>query len=142
MASILKVDAMQGVTAAGDITITSEGGAATQSLQQGLAKAWHNFDGTGTVAARDSFNISSLADNGTGVYTSTYTNSFNNTTYVSGGSTMEVGSVGNNDSFLTVKRETNYTDSVQTTSLKHNVIVAAGSAADRTVFVSMTGDLA
>ena len=39
MASILKVDAMQGVTAAGDITITSEGGAATQSLQQGLAKS-------------------------------------------------------------------------------------------------------
>jgi hypothetical protein len=29
MASILKVDSMQGVTSAGDITITSEGGAAT-----------------------------------------------------------------------------------------------------------------
>ena len=76
------------------------------------------------------------------MYTSTYTNAFNNTTYVSGGSTMEVGSVGNNDSFLSVKRETNYTDSVATTSLKHNVVVAAGTAADRTVFVSMTGDLA
>ena len=140
--STILVDNLTGKTSAGSITVTSEGGAATQSLQQGLAKAWHNFDGTGTVAARDSFNISSLADNGTGVYTSTYTNAFNNTTYVSGGATMEVGSVGNNDSFLSVKRETNYTDSVQTTSLKHNVIVAAGSAADRTVFVSMTGDLA
>jgi hypothetical protein len=111
-------------------------------VMEGLAKAWHNFDGTGTVATRDSFNISSLADNGTGVYTSTYTNAFNNTTYVSGGATMEVGSTGNNDSFLSVKRDTNYTDSVKTTSLKHNVIVAAGAAADRTVFVSMTGDLA
>ena len=29
MASILKVDEMQGVTSAGDITITSEGGSAT-----------------------------------------------------------------------------------------------------------------
>ena len=142
MASILKVDELQGIASAGAITVTSEGGSATQSLQQGLAKAWHNFDGTGTVAARDSFNISSLADNAQGVYTSTYTNAFNNTTYVSGGSTMEVGSVGNNDSFLSVKRETNYTDSVATTSLKHNVVVAAGTAADRTVFVSMTGDLA
>ena len=33
MASILKVDEMQGVTSAGNITITSEGGSATQSLQ-------------------------------------------------------------------------------------------------------------
>ena len=39
MASILKVDALQGITSAGDITVTSAGGAATQSLQQGLSKA-------------------------------------------------------------------------------------------------------
>jgi hypothetical protein len=68
MASILKVDAMQGVTSAGSITVTSEGGSATQSLQQGLAKCWVNFNGTGTIAARDSFNVSSLDDNGTGDY--------------------------------------------------------------------------
>ena len=68
MASILKVDEMQGVTSAGDITITSEGGSATQSLQQGLAKAWVNFYGTGTIAARDSHNVSSLTDNSTGYY--------------------------------------------------------------------------
>jgi hypothetical protein len=41
MASILKVDAMQGVTSAGDITITSEGGAATMQLQQGTETS-HN----------------------------------------------------------------------------------------------------
>ena len=39
MASILKVDEMQGVTSAGDITITGEG-TATMQLQQGLAKCW------------------------------------------------------------------------------------------------------
>ena len=75
MASILKVDELQGITAAGDITVTSEGGAATQSLQQGLAKAWNNINGTGTIAVRDSFNISSIADNGTGVYTHSLSNS-------------------------------------------------------------------
>ena len=68
MASILKVDALQGVTSAGDITVTSEGGSATQSLQQGLAKCWVNFNGQGTIAARDSFNLSSLDDDGTGSY--------------------------------------------------------------------------
>ena len=66
MASILKVDEMQGVTSAGDITITSEGGSATMQLQQGLAKLWINYNGTGTIAARDSFNAGSLTDHGVG----------------------------------------------------------------------------
>jgi len=32
-------------------------------------RAWVNFDGTGTVAIRDSANVSSVTDNGTGDYT-------------------------------------------------------------------------
>lgn len=32
-------------------------------------KAWVNFNGTGTVAIRASFNVSSITDNGTGDYT-------------------------------------------------------------------------
>ena len=83
MASILKVDELQGITAAGDITVTSEGGAATQSLQQGLAKAWSNIDGTGTVSARDSLNTSSITDNATGDYSSNFTNSLENVNAVS-----------------------------------------------------------
>jgi hypothetical protein len=34
-----------------------------------LARAWVNFNGTGTVAIRDSGNVSSLTDNGTGDFT-------------------------------------------------------------------------
>ena len=74
MASILKVDELQGITAAGDITVTSEGGAATQSLQQGLAKVWCKFNGTGTLAVNDSLNISSVSDVGTGNYSPIFTN--------------------------------------------------------------------
>jgi hypothetical protein len=81
MASILKVDALQGITAAGDITVTSEGGTATQSLQQGLAKSWVNFNGTGTVAIRDSLNTSAISDRGTGQYTVNNSASFNNTNF-------------------------------------------------------------
>ena len=33
-----------------------------------IAKAWVNFNGTSTVAIRESYNISSLADRGTGLY--------------------------------------------------------------------------
>ena len=95
MASILKVDELQGITAAGDITVTSEGGAATQSLQQGLAKAWVNFNGTGTIATRDSLNVSGLVDNGTGDYTVNFSSSFDNANY-----TYAFSSNGGSSSFI------------------------------------------
>ncbi len=38
------------------------------------AKAWVNFNGTGTVAIRASGNVSSITDNGTGDYTINFTN--------------------------------------------------------------------
>ena len=81
MASILKVDDLRGNTSAGDITITSEGGSATQSLQQGLAKAWVNFNGTGTLAIGDSLNISSVTDAGTGDYDINISNAFASANY-------------------------------------------------------------
>lgn len=37
------------------------------------AKAWVNFNGTGTVAIRASGNVSSITDNGTGDYTINFT---------------------------------------------------------------------
>jgi len=79
--SEIKVDTLTGKTTAGDITVTSEGGAATQSLQQGLAKVWVNFNGTGTIAARDSLNVTSLTDFGTGEHAPNYTNALNNGNY-------------------------------------------------------------
>jgi len=46
-----------------------------------LVKVWVNFDGTGTIAIRDSFNVSSLIDNGTGDYTINFTNAMADTNY-------------------------------------------------------------
>jgi hypothetical protein len=40
----------------------------------GAAKAWVNFNGTGTVAIRTSFNVTSITDNTTGDYTVNFTN--------------------------------------------------------------------
>jgi len=91
MASILKVDELRGIVSAGDITITSEGGSATQSLQQGVAKAWACYDGTGTPAIDDSLNASSLTDVTTGRQTVTYTNNMSSAHYSIAGSV-----VGNN----------------------------------------------
>ena len=48
----------------------------------GAAKAWVNFNGTGSSATiRDSFNVSSVTDNAVGDYTMTFTNSMNNSNY-------------------------------------------------------------
>ena len=56
-------------------------GGTTKSLVRGTASAWVNFNGEGTIAARDSLNLSSLTDNGTGKYTTSFTNSFDSANY-------------------------------------------------------------
>ena len=81
MASELKVDKFTGVTTAGSILVTGEGNSTTTNLQQGLAKSWVNFNGTGTIAARDSLNVGSLTDNGTGDYSPNFSTNMGNANY-------------------------------------------------------------
>ena len=81
--STLKVNTIQN---------TSGGSSSTpEQIEQGRAKAWVNFNGTGTVAMRDNFNVSSITDGGTGVYTANFTTAMANANYAS------VVSTGNND---------------------------------------------
>lgn len=42
---------------------------AVENAINGSAKAWVNFNGTGTVAIRAAYNVSSITDNNTGIYT-------------------------------------------------------------------------
>ena len=79
--STIKTNTLTGTTSAGSILVTAEGGSTTTNLQQGLAKVWSDLNGTGTIAGRDSLNIASYTDNGTGDYTHTFTNSMNNDDY-------------------------------------------------------------
>jgi hypothetical protein len=46
-----------------------------------FCRAWVNFNGTGVVATRATFNVSSISDNGTGNYTVNFTNPLTNTNY-------------------------------------------------------------
>ncbi len=46
-----------------------------------LNKAWVNFDGTGTVSIRDDGNISSITDQGTAKYQSTFSNNMSDINY-------------------------------------------------------------
>lgn len=46
------------------------------------ALAWVNFNGTGTVAIRSSYNVSSITDNGTGDYTVNFATALADANYV------------------------------------------------------------
>ena len=81
MASQLKVDTITGVTTAGSVVVTGEGNSTTTNLQQGLNKVWFTL---GVDAVQDdSFNCSSVDDDGSGDYGIHFTNNFNNALYSS-----------------------------------------------------------
>lgn len=56
-----------------------------QPAMSGAAKAWVNFNGTGTVAIRASFNVTSITDNGTGDYTVNFTTAMADANYAAVG---------------------------------------------------------
>ena len=87
MASILKVDEMQGVTntnemtiAANNVTITGEG-TATMRLQQGVAKSWAHVSQSSTQTLDDSLNVASITDEGTGDASYTLTNAMSDSNF-------------------------------------------------------------
>ena len=75
--STLKVSTIQDT--AGNNSSTPAG------IASGTAKAWVNFNGTGTVAIRGSFNVASITDNGTGDYTVNFTTAMADTNYATVG---------------------------------------------------------
>ena len=72
--STLKVNTIQ--DASGNNASTSE------QISQGRAKAWVNMDARPTESIRDSFNVSSFTDNGTGDFAINFASALPNTTYI------------------------------------------------------------
>ena len=76
--SILKVNTIQDA-GGGNASTSAE-------IQQGRAKAWVNFDGTDDSSSTDprnnSFNVSGVTDNATGLYTITFATNMSNVNYV------------------------------------------------------------
>lgn len=69
-------------------TISNAAGTAsvpTDTVVSGTAKAWVNFNGTGTVAIRTSFNVSSITDNGVGDFTVNFSTAMPDANYVVSG---------------------------------------------------------
>ena len=76
----LHANTLKGTTTAGSINVQGEG-SNTTNLQQGLAKAWCNFQGTSTISIHDSFNVTDLTDVGTGQYKVNYTTAMTSDKY-------------------------------------------------------------
>ena len=71
-----------GGTSGATIQDASGGNSSTPAqVFEGRAKAWVNFNGESTVAIRDSFNVSSITDNGTGSYTVNIDTDMSNVNY-------------------------------------------------------------
>jgi len=146
MASELKVDKFTGVTTAGSITVQGEG-TATTNLQQGLAKAWVNFDGTASgAAARDGFNNASMTDGGTGIYTVTITNAMNSTnSMVVSGLCTDDGADNNHVANISLLRTASGGSPFTTTTVGFNTVFETSGATLNDmdfVTVAIHGDLA
>jgi hypothetical protein len=73
MASELRVNTLK--DASGNNSV------ATSVVAKGSTKAWSKLDGTGTISFFDSYNHSSVTDNGTGDYTHTLTSAMTDGNY-------------------------------------------------------------
>lgn len=69
-----------GKIAVGGLALSTPG--ANTLYADNIPKAWVNFDGTGTIAIKQDFNIASLTDNGTGNYTITFATPLTNASCV------------------------------------------------------------
>ena len=69
-----------GIIKADTLTHSTAGSLDTNYVVNGSSKVWVNYDCDSTTP-RDSLNVASLTDNGTGHFTTTFTNSMNNDDY-------------------------------------------------------------
>lgn len=81
---VLGTDGSSTLSTAKITTLADSAGANTSTpaeIASGRAKAWVNFNGTGTVAIRASYNVSSITDNGVGDYTVNFTTALEDANY-------------------------------------------------------------
>ena len=93
--------------------IQATGETATRAVS-GVAGSWVNFDGTGTIAVRNSANVASLTDNGSGDYTIDWTNTFGAADYAPSGMCSRDGAADRWSYIVTI-------DSLSTTATRVRV---------------------
>ena len=140
--STILVNTLTGTGTAGSIAVTGEGNSTTTNLQQGLAKAWATFNAYGTAAFYDSFNSSTLTDNGAGNFTISFTNNFGAASnYTAGGQVAHSSSTTTSYCCQPYSQQT-----ILTSSCQYSILYNTASAAGATDYVYCAttnhGDLA
>lgn len=117
--SVIKVNAIQNLS----------------GVQQYLASAWVNFNGTGTVSISGSGNVAGITDNGVGDYTINFLNALPSATY----SIMGVaGKTAGKNSFIEPLPDTTPTQT--TTGFRigiYNVVTTAGLSDEPLVMLAV-----
>ena len=133
----VKTDKITGKTTAGSITIQGEG-TNTTNLQQGIAKSWCKWQSTsGTASVTDSFNHSSIVDNGTGDQTITIT------TAMASVNCVHAGMAGGGNTNLAAICHYNDGGHTTTTVTRYQTVYGNGNLYDwSSISTSLFGDLA
>jgi hypothetical protein len=112
----------------GSITFAKLSTSATEAdnVASRTAKAWVNFNGTGTIAIRASFNVSSITDNGVGDYTVNFTTAMTDANYaISGAGNEGTTALAGNATMISNPQSYQTTSSVRVFNTSHS-----GSALD------------
>ena len=120
-------------------TYVSDSGAVKKNTVQSLVKSWCRWESSGTASVEDSFNHSSMTDNGTGDQTITIASAMANTTYA------HVGMAGGSSTNLATIQQQQGTTAHQatTTAQRYETVYANGSVYDwPSINAGLLGDLA
>jgi len=100
------------------LTITNDG----RGVSQFTAKAWVNYDQKDTAAVRDSHNISSVTDSGTGIHQVNFSNAMGNANYAV---SVTINGSGATATGFAMNEQNN-----NTTGLAKNVTYSSGTLTD------------
>lgn len=88
---ISSIGALSGVTSVSSASADTPVILQDSSSNSNTCRAWVNFNGTGTVAIRADFNVTSITDRATGQYTVNFTTAMPDANYASVGTHSSVG---------------------------------------------------
>ena len=80
--TIATADIADGAITLGKVDATST---EADNVKQRVAKVWVKFNGTGTPSIDDDFNVSSITDGGTGIFTVNFSSNLGNANYALAG---------------------------------------------------------
>ncbi len=123
-----------GTLKADTLTHSTAGSLATNYVVEGSAKAWSNTQQASSYSTRDSFNLSSISDGGTGKTGLTFTNAFSNANHATTALASNLNNLAAHDTDTAVPT---------TTTIKLASCNATDSLEDAAYLFSSThGDLA